>query len=67
MAAPLPITAILPKLENILLPTDLSHDSLPVLPYVGQIAKAFGAKIYLCHIHADGRPAAVRGGGQRHG
>jgi nucleotide-binding universal stress UspA family protein len=53
MAAPLPITAILPKLENILLPTDLSHDSLPVLPYVGQIAKAFGAKIYLCHIHAD--------------
>lgn len=53
MAAPLPIPATLSKLENILLPTDLSDDSLPVLPYAGQIAKAFGAKVYVCHIHAD--------------
>ncbi len=53
MAAPLPITAALPKLENVLFPTDLWDDSLPVLPYVGQIARAFAAKVYLCHIHAD--------------
>lgn len=53
MSAAFPITATLPKLENILLPTDLSDDSLPVLPYAGQIARAFGAKIHLCHIHAD--------------
>ncbi len=53
MAAPLPITPVFPKLENILVPTDLSDDSLPVLPYAGQIARTFGAKIYLCHIHAE--------------
>jgi nucleotide-binding universal stress UspA family protein len=53
MSAALPITANLPRLENILVPTDLTDDLLPVLPYAGQIARAFGAKIYLCHIHAD--------------
>ena len=53
MSAALPITATLPRLENILVPTDLTDDLLPVLPYAGQIARAFGAKIYLCHIHAD--------------
>ena len=53
MAAALPIPPTLPTLENILLPTDLSGDSLPVLPYVGEIARAFAAKIFLCHIHAD--------------
>jgi nucleotide-binding universal stress UspA family protein len=53
MATALPLTATVPKLENILLPTDLSDDSLPVLPYVGQIARAFGAKVYVCHIHAE--------------
>lgn len=53
MSAALPLTPTLPKLENILLPTDLSDDSLPVLPFVGQIARAFGAKIHLCHIHAE--------------
>ena len=53
MAASISLTAFVPKLENILLPTDLSDDSLPVMPYVGHIARAFGAKVYLCHIHAD--------------
>jgi nucleotide-binding universal stress UspA family protein len=53
MTTALPVTATLPKLENILLPTDLSEDSMPILPYAGQIAKAFGARIHLCHIHAD--------------
>src|SRR5579864_539693 len=53
MAAALPIPLTPLKLENILVPTDLSDDSRPVLPYVGQIARAFGARIYVCHIHAD--------------
>lgn len=53
MATAVPITTTLPRLKNILVPTDLSDDSLPVLPYAGQIARAFAAKIYLCHIHAD--------------
>ncbi|HLW55652.1 MAG TPA: universal stress protein [Candidatus Angelobacter sp.] len=53
MAVPHPITARIPKVENILLPTDMSDDSVPVLPYVGQIARAFAAQVYLCHIRAD--------------
>jgi nucleotide-binding universal stress UspA family protein len=53
MAAPLITTANLPRFENILLPTDLSDDSLPVLPYASLIAKTFAAKLILCHIHAD--------------
>jgi len=53
MAVPLPTTAAFPVIENILLPTDLSDDSLPVLPYAGVIARAFGAKVHLCHIQAD--------------
>jgi nucleotide-binding universal stress UspA family protein len=53
MTTALPIAGILPKLENILLSTDLSEDSLPILPYAGHIARLFGARIYLCHIHAD--------------
>jgi nucleotide-binding universal stress UspA family protein len=53
MVAALPITTSFPKLERLLLATDLSDDSPPVLPYAGQIARAFGATLYLCHIHAD--------------
>ncbi len=53
MAASLSFTGTLPQLKSILLPTDEAEDALPVLPYAGQIARAFGAKIYLCHIHAD--------------
>lgn len=53
MAVSLSIPITFPKIENILLPTDLSDDSLPVVPYAGQIARAFGAKVHLCHIQAD--------------
>jgi nucleotide-binding universal stress UspA family protein len=53
MAASLSIPPALPQFRNILLPTDHSDDSRPVLPYAGQIARAFGAKLYLCHIQAD--------------
>jgi nucleotide-binding universal stress UspA family protein len=53
MAVPLPVSAAFPKIANILLPTDLSADSLPVLPYAGHIARAFAAKVHLCHIQAE--------------
>jgi nucleotide-binding universal stress UspA family protein len=53
MTTALPIVGIVPKLENILVSTDLSEDSLPILPYAGHIARLFGARICLCHIHAD--------------
>jgi len=53
MAAPVLIPAAAARLENILFPTDFSQDSLLVLPFAGGLARAFGAKIHLCHIQAD--------------
>jgi len=53
MAVSPSIPAPLPQLKNILLPTDLSDDSLPVLPFAGQIARTFGARVYVCHIQAE--------------
>lgn len=53
MAAPVLIPATAARLENILFPTDFSEDSLLVLPFAGGLARAFGARIHLCHIQAD--------------
>jgi nucleotide-binding universal stress UspA family protein len=53
MAAPVLLTATAPRLKNILFATDFSEDSLLVLPCAGAIARAFEAKIYLCHVQAD--------------
>lgn len=53
MAAPALVTAASPRLKNILFGTDFAEDSLPVLPYACAIARAFGAKVYLCHVQAD--------------
>ena len=53
MAAPALVPSPLPRFKNILFPTDFSEESLPVLPYAGQVARTFGARMHLCHIHAE--------------
>jgi nucleotide-binding universal stress UspA family protein len=40
------------NVKNILFATDLSEASMHALPYVTEIAKKFGASVYLCHIVA---------------
>ncbi len=52
MAAPYPIAAIAPKLDNILFGTDFSEESLRGLLWASGIARAFGAKMFLCHIQS---------------
>jgi nucleotide-binding universal stress UspA family protein len=53
MAAPVLVSAAVPRLERILFGTDLSEESLQVLPFASGIARAYGSKLYLCHIQAD--------------
>lgn len=38
------------RLKNILFATDFSEASMKALPYVGSIARTFGAKVFLCHV-----------------
>ncbi len=38
------------KVENILVPTDLSEESLRSLPFVARIAGAYGAKVTVLHV-----------------
>lgn len=50
MAAPILLTPTSPRLKNLLFTTDFSTGSLAALPYAAAIARAFGAKLHLCHI-----------------
>jgi nucleotide-binding universal stress UspA family protein len=38
------------KLDNILVPTDLSEESMRALPFVVRIAGAYGAKVTVLHV-----------------
>jgi nucleotide-binding universal stress UspA family protein len=38
------------RLRNILFATDFSEASMKALPYVGSIARTFGAKVFQCHV-----------------
>lgn len=58
MAVPALIPQTSAKLKDLLFATDFSEGSLRALPYVGGIAKAFGATLHLCHIVAP-TPLAV--------
>lgn len=50
MAAPALVPHTTAKLKNVLFATDFSEGSSRALPYAGEIAKAFGATVHLCHI-----------------
>jgi nucleotide-binding universal stress UspA family protein len=50
MAAPALALETQLKLRNILFATDFSEGAKQALPYVGSLARAFGAAVHLCHV-----------------
>ncbi len=41
------------KIEKILFPTDFTEGALAALPYAADLAKSYGAKLYLLHVIYD--------------